>query len=167
MDLQANWSLIKSVAQAAIKSSRHAVIASRRQDGRIHLAPIGHIFLRDQPSLFYFDEYARVLSANIDLDPKITILFVNSASSFWMKFLIAGRFSEPPGVRLYGVAGPRRQATSEEMGHLASRLQGVRGTKGSIALWNHLSYVRDITVDDFEPIRYPKATDGLWSKHPT
>ncbi len=113
--------------------------------------------------MFYFDEYAKTLSENVEKDPSITILFVNSGTGFWMDFLLAGRFTAPPGVRLYGVAGPRRQATSEELAHLANRIQSVKETKGSIALWNHLSFVRDIAIEDFEPIRYPRATDGLWA----
>ena len=162
MDLEANWATIRAIGEASIASSRHSVIASNSSDGRIHLAPIGHIFFRDDLSLFYFDAYAQRLSENADRNPRVTISFVNSGPNFWMEFLMAGRFSSAPGVRLYGLAGPRRAATIEELGRLAERIQAISGTPGSVALWNHLSSVRDIVIDDFDPVRYPEATDGLW-----
>ena len=54
---------------------------------------------------FYFDEFPVNRSKNIERNPRICILAVNSDLRLWQKSLFAGRFETPPAVRLMGSVG--------------------------------------------------------------
>ncbi len=62
----------------------------------------------------------------------------------------------------YPLPGQRRPATEDEAAALAVRLKPFRRTKGARMIWSRLQTVRDIHFDRFEPVIYPKVTDGLW-----
>jgi len=162
VDLATNWDRIRDVHEASIRSSRHAAIATVDAEGSPHITPIGFLFLRDDGTAFFFDEYTVNLSRNIEANPKVCVLLVNSAALFWGAFLAKGRFATPPGVRLMGVAAQRRRATDDEAAALAVRLKPLRKTKGAAMIWSKLEFVRDIRFDSFEPVVYPKVTDDLW-----
>ena len=162
MDLKANWPTIKRTFDAAIGSSRHCAIASVAPDGSPSVTPIGFIFLRDDQTAYYFEEHARQLPANLEHNPAVALLLVNSGAVFWASFLLRGRFSAPPGIRLKGVAGARRPATDAERKALAARIRPFRRFKGSDLIWSRLEHVRDIRIERCEPVTYPNVTEGLW-----
>jgi hypothetical protein len=162
MELRDNWEQIKITFDAGIKSSLHCAIASVGADGYPHVTPIGFVFLRDDYTAFYFEEYAKKLPQNIAHNPRVCLHLVNSGSWFWLSSLLHGRFASGPGIRLRGVAGERRISSEGEKSAYRARVQRFRWTKGYALIWNDLSHVRDIHLESFEPVVYPKMTDGIW-----
>jgi hypothetical protein len=162
MDLKSNWDEIKRVFGSAIGSSRHCAIATIRPDGAPHVTPIGFIFLRDDQTAYYFEEHARQLPSNIAANPSVCLLLVNSGLLFWASFLLRGRFSSAPGVRLSGVAGDLRAATPEELDALQGRIKRFLNFKGGALIWSHLTHVRDIRIEQCEPVAYPNVTARFW-----
>ncbi len=69
MNLQKNWPQIRSTFESSIRSSLHCSIASIREDGYPHVTPIGHIFLRDDQTAFYFEEHTRATAAESAAQP--------------------------------------------------------------------------------------------------
>ena len=57
MDMVKDWIKIKEVFDDCISSSKHAAIATVSPDGTPHVTPIGFIFLRDDCSAYYFEQY--------------------------------------------------------------------------------------------------------------
>jgi hypothetical protein len=161
MDLKDNWPQIKIAFDAGIKSSRHCAIATVGADGSPHVTPIGFIFLRDDLSAFYFEEYAKQLPLNLAHNPRVCLMLVNSASSFWLASLYKGKFASLPGIRLYGVAGERRLASEHEKAAYRARVRSVRRLRGYDLIWRDLNHVRDIQLEGFEPVVYPTMTDHL------
>lgn len=162
MDLQRNWPQVRATFDAAIKSSMHCAIATTSADGQPHITPIGHVFLRDDYTAFYFEEHPKQLPRNLDENPRVCLLLVNSNRWFWLRSLFAGTFKTPPGMRLTGVAGTRRPASSEEKAAYEARVKPFRSLRGYQLIWKDLSHVRDIKLDQVLPILYPTMTEGLW-----
>ena len=162
MDLRDNWPQLRAVFDASIGSSLHCAIATPSADGFPPVTPIGHIFLRDDQTAFYFEEHARRLPENLARDPRVCLLLVNSRRSFWLSSLLRGRFASPPGMRLLGIAGARRPATKQEKQAYETRVKRFRRLRGYRLIWHDLSHVRDIKLERVEPVLYPVMTDGLW-----
>jgi uncharacterized protein len=163
MDLEANWSQIRATFEASLESSLHCAIATTDADGNPHVTPIGHIFLRDDRTAYYFEEHARKLPQNLAHNPRVCLLLVNSSRWLWATSLYRGRFANPPGLRLMGIAGERRLATEQEKVAYEARVRRFRRLKGYALIWKDLNHVRDIQLRSFEPIVYPTMTDGLWT----
>lgn len=162
MDLKDNWAQIKTAFDSSIKSSRHCAIATVGADGYPHVTPIGFIFLRDDHSAFYFEEYTKKIPENIQHNPRVCVMLVNSGAMFWLTSLYRGRFASSPGIRLIGLAGERRLATDEEKAAYRARVKSLRLLKGYDLIWRDLSHVRELELERFEPVVYPKMTDHLW-----
>jgi hypothetical protein len=162
MELSDNWRQIKIAFERGIKSSRHSAIATVNADGSPHVTPIGFVFLRDDFSAYYFEEYAKQLPLNLAHNPRVCLLLVDSGSTFWLSSLFRGRFDSPPGIRLYGAAGERRVASEQEKAAYRARVRSVRKLRGYDLIWRDLNHVRDIKLERFEPVVYPKMTDHLW-----
>ena len=126
------------------------------------MTPIGHVFLRENRTAFYLEAHARKLPHNLDQNPRVCLLLVNSRGLFWARSLFKGRFSSPPGMRLIGIAGRRRDATDEEKATYMARVGPFRMTKGYERIWKDLGFVCDIQLERVEPVLYPVLTDGLW-----
>lgn len=58
-------------------------------------------------SAFYFEEYTAKMRRNIEHNPRVCLMSVNSDGWFWFRSLLKGRFASAPGVRLLGLAGER------------------------------------------------------------
>lgn len=86
------------------RSTGPLAIASVDADGGPTITPIGAVFLRDDCTGFYFDQYAERLADNLDRDPRVCVMAVDSGSVFWLRWLLAGRFRRAIGVRRYGTA---------------------------------------------------------------
>lgn len=73
---------------------------------------------------------------------------------------VKGRFVAPPGVRLVGTVGPRRESTDEEIRRF-SRIVGVtRRTRGGQRMWKSLPVARDVTIERVVPVRVGAMSRG-------
>ncbi|GAC1377352.1 MAG: hypothetical protein NVS3B3_18380 [Aquirhabdus sp.] len=162
MNLKQHWSTIKSVVERGQASSIHCAIASVDSEGIPNVTPVGTVFLRDNQTGFYFDQYTNSLAKNLETNPNICLMTVNTRSSFWLKSFVIGRFISPPGVRLYGTVSALRPATQEELAKIGKRIKLTRWMKGSKLLWSDFTHVRDIHFTSFRPVTYPEMMDGLW-----
>jgi hypothetical protein len=140
----------------------HCSIASVTPEGHPHLTPIGTVFVRDDQSGYFFDKYTNDLARNLENNPNICLMAVDTRRSYWLKSFFLGRFISPPGVRLYGTVGPLRQATSDELEAIYRRVKPTRWLKGSQALWSSFTHVRDIQFTEFKPVMYPVMMEHLW-----
>ncbi|QVI18929.1 pyridoxamine 5'-phosphate oxidase family protein [Nocardia tengchongensis] len=158
MTLEQNWNRIRETVSRA----GHCAIASIDEHGAPTIAPIGTVFLRDDTTGFYFDQYAQALGRNLDRDPRVCLMAVDGRPLYWFRSLLTARFPSPPGVRLYGTAGPARPATEDEMRQVRARVRIPVRLKGGALLWSDFSQVRDITFTDYRPVRYPHMMSHLW-----
>lgn len=163
MELETHWNEIKNSFETHLKSSKHCAVASVDNNGVPHITPIGFMFLRDPHNAYYFEQYSQTLPRNIETNNNVCLMTVNSGFMFWFTSLLKGRFASPPGVRLYGKAQARRKASADEIHALQQRIKSTRRFKGHRLLWQELQYVRDISLEGFEPVRYPVMMDHLWS----
>ena len=147
---------------SGIKTSRHCAIASVSADGYPHVTPIGFVFLRDDFSAYYFEEYTKRLRENVEHNPRVCLCLVNSGAIFWLRSLYKGRFAAAPGIRLRGLAGERRAATEAEKAAYRTRVRSLRNLKGYALIWQDLSHVREIKLESCEPVSYPGMTDHLF-----
>jgi hypothetical protein len=161
MDLYADWADIKRVFEAGIASSKHCAIASVDPDGRPRITPIGFVFLGEEPSAFYFEQYARGLARNLGHDRRLCLMVVQSGLLFWLRSLQRARFASLPGVRLYGEAGELRAATSEELARLERRIGPAKHLPGAKLIWSGLEAVRDVRLTAVEPVVYPHMMEHL------
>lgn len=162
MDLKQNWGQIKAAFESGIQSSRHCAIGTVGPDGSPHVTPIGFIFLRDDYTAYYFEEYTKQIPINVRHNPRVCLMTVNSGALFWLRSLYKGRFDSSPGIRLFGTAGERRPASDAEKAMYRARVKPLRRTKGYARIWRDLNHVRDISIDRFDPVSYPNMTQHLW-----
>jgi uncharacterized protein len=162
MKISTHWKTIQTLFQESQRSSMHFAVATVNQDGSPNVAPIGALFLRDDKSGFYFDEFTVNMSRNIERNPRVCILAVNSDPSFWQKSLFVGRFTSPPAVRLMGSVGEKREGTEEEIAMWQNHVKAAQGTKGYDLTWKNMRMVRDINFDSFDPVPFGEMTQGLW-----
>lgn len=160
--IEERWPEIRRVVMRGQVSSLYCSIASVSEDGVPSVTPIGTVFLRDYPSGFFFDRYTSVLGKNIDANGKVCLLAVNSGKAFWLRSFLLGRFVSPPGVRLYGTAGPLREASSAELDQIEKRVRPTRWLKGSRLIWSSFTHVRDIQFTSYRPVTYPAMMEHLW-----
>ncbi|MGW4354382.1 pyridoxamine 5'-phosphate oxidase family protein [Nocardia sp. NPDC004582] len=158
MTLEQHWDRIRET----VSHAGHCAIATIDADGAPTVAPIGTVFLRDDTTGFYFDQYAEALGRNLDRDPRLSLLAVDGRGLFWFRALLTARFPSPPGVRLYGTAGPRRAATEEELRQVRARVRIPARLAGGRLLWSDFSHVRDISFTGYRPVRYPHMMSHLW-----
>jgi hypothetical protein len=162
MEIGKHWKTIQAMFDEGQRSSRHFAVATVSEDGSPHVTPIGALFLRNDRSGFYFDEFPVNLSKNIGHDRRVCILAVNSDQAFWQKSVVLGTFTTPPAVRLMGTIGEKRAATEEEINLWQDHVKAARGTKGYDLMWKDMCFVRDIRFDSFEPVFFGEMTKGLW-----
>ncbi len=78
MDLRTHWDEIKRVVERGQKSAIHCAIASVDQDGCPNVTPVGTVFLRNNQTGFYFDQYTNALAKNLETNPNICLMAVNT-----------------------------------------------------------------------------------------
>ena len=162
MEIGKHWKIIQMLFQESRGSSLHYAVATVNADGSPHITPIGALLLREDKTGFYFDEFPVYMARNLEREPRVCILAVNSSPQFWQKSLVAGRFETPPAVRLMGTAGKRREGTEEEIALWQDHVKLARGTKGHDIMWKNMRMVRDISFDAFGPVLCGEMTEGLW-----
>jgi len=158
------WDEIRRVVARTQRSTGHFAIGSVDADGMPNVTPVGTLFLRGDHTGYYFDQYTSALARNLDADPRVCLMAVDSGSLFWFRSLLAGRFTAPPGVRLYGTVSARRAATADELARVRQRVRPMRLLKGGRLLWSDFTHVRDITFTEVRPVRYPVMMSHLWQK---
>ena len=162
MEIGRHWKTIQMVFQQSLKSSLHFAIATVNKDGSPHLTPIGALFLHENKTGFFFDVFSVNMSNNFDHDQRVSILAVNSSVSYWRESFLIGNCETPPGVRLMGTVGQKREATPQEIARWEKHVEFARGMKGYDLLWGDMRFVRDLYFDAFEPVHMGKMTHGLW-----
>jgi hypothetical protein len=162
MEIGNHWKTIQMVFQESRDSSLHYALATVNEDGSPRVTPIGALFLREDKTGFYFEEFPVHMSKNLERNPRVCILAVNSNPTFWLTSLVDGKFETPPAVRLMGSVGKKREGTIEEIAMWQDHVKPAHGTKGYDILWKHMRMVRDIQFDAFEPVSCGEMTQELW-----
>jgi len=162
MEIGTHWKMIQTLFQESQHSSMHFAVATVNQDGSPNVAPIGALFLREDKTGFYFDEFTVNTSSNIERNPRVCILAVNSDQTIWQKSLFVGRFVTPPAVKLIGSVGKKREGTKEEIAMWQDHVKAAQATKGYELIWKNMRMVRDIYFDSFEPVVFGEMTQDLW-----
>lgn len=158
---QIDWAMARGMFRRAFRSSFHYAIATVGEDGSPHVTPIGSVLLNEPGHGIFFDIFTSQLSQNLDRDPRVCVLAVDSGKSFWLASLIRGRFSAPPALRLTGTAGPRRPSSSTERQRWLRRVRPLSRLKGHQLLWGDLAHVRDLTIHSALPVRVGTMTKYL------
>ncbi len=162
MQLEQNWSDIKKLFAQSFSSSFHYAVGTVNENGEPHVTPIGSRILKEPGHGFFFEEFTRHLTRNLQQNKQVCVLAVNSSRWFWVKSLLGGRFSSPPAIRLYGTVGQTREATEEEIGLWHHKVRRVRRSKGYALIWKGMKFVRDIRFSRAEPVHIGEMTRGLW-----
>lgn len=157
----ATWRNLRNTLRRGANSSLHCAVASLNEDGSPHVSPIGSVMLTTPGRGLYFDVFASGLSRNLERDPRMTLLAVDSSRWFWLRSLIKGEFVDHPGYRLIGTAGPRRDATDAEKERMARVVRFAKGLKGHALMWRDFGKVRDLELNLVKPIRLGKMTTRL------
>jgi len=165
-DRQIDWVMARGMFRRAFRSSFHYAIATVGEDGAPHLTPIGSVLLNEPGRGIFFDIFSSQLSQNLDRDPRVCVMAVDSGKSFWLTSLARGRFAAPPALRLSGIAGPRRPATLTEKQRWLRRVRPVRRFKGHQLLWGNLAHVRDLTFHTSLPVLFGTMTRHLETQPP-
>ena len=137
----------------AFRSSFHYSVATVDPDGTPHVTPIGSVMLTEPGRGILFDVFTSHLARNLDHDPRVCVMAVDTTKRFWLTSLARGRFDAPPALRLTGTAGPRRTPTIEEQQRWLRRVRSMRRLKGHDLLWGNLMHVRDLEFEDAVPVR--------------
>jgi uncharacterized protein len=159
------WRTVRRTVARGRSASFHCAIASTNPDGRAHVSPIGSVRLGKPGSGTYLDAFNAQLGKNVERDPRVTVMAVDSRLLTWAQALISGRFSTPPGIRLLAEAGPARPATDEEKQAFQRSVRPALITRGGKAMWGHLDDVmaRDLRITGVVPVRIGSTTAGLWA----
>lgn len=158
MEIEADWHTIKRLFRHSFRSSFHYAIATVTENGEPHVTPIGSLILGTPGHGFYFEEFPSRLPRNLEINPQVCVLAVNSSRWFWLRSLLRGEFKVPPGVRLCGKAGEAREATDKEIALWRKRVRPLRFTKGHTLMWRNMRTVRDIEFNRIEAINLGKMT---------
>jgi hypothetical protein len=158
MDINNDWPAIKRLFKRSFSSSFHYTISTVTRNGEPHLTPIGSLILGAPGQGFYFEEFPSRLPENLEKNPQLCVLAVNSSRLYWLKSLVRGRFKQAPAIRLRGRAGATRDATDEEIALWQKRVRSVRFTKGHKLMWRCMRTVRDIEFDGVEPVNIGEMT---------
>lgn len=154
-----DWAAARRVTRAALRSSLHCAIATTNADGTAHVTPIGSVMLSTEAGRgVYFDVFNARLARNLQRNPRVTVLAVDSRVRTWLWALAVGRFDRPPGMRLVGTAGPRRKATDDEIRRWRRAVGPLLRTRGGRYLWEGVEQVRDLEFEDVLPVRLGEMT---------
>ncbi len=146
-----------------VMRSRYVSMASVDADGQPRVTPIGSLMLKRDGTGCYGELFAHGLGHNVDRDARVTILAVTTSRPLWLDALIRGRFRAIPAARLRARVGALRESSEQERQLWYRRIRGVRWTRGSRMIWEHLPHVREVRVEAIEPVRIGPMTRHLWA----
>lgn len=153
-----DWPAAQAMFRRGFRSSFHYAVATVAADGTPHVAPIGSVLLTEPGRGVFFDMFTSQLSQNLDADPRLCVLAVDSGRWFWFTSLARGRFAVPPALRLVGTAGPSRAATLEEQQRFRRRVRPLRRLRGHRLLWGNLATVRDVEFERADTVNLGPMT---------
>ena len=170
MEIGEHWERIVKIANRSFTSSYYFSIASIDSNRMPHITPIGSLILGNNKKGIYFENYPINLPKNIKNNKNVCVLGVDSRVISTVKALLKKKFTDDPGIRLWGIAGERRKATDEEIEMLHKKLQSlvpligplISKLKGYKLLFGDLKYVREIQFHSFEPVRFGEMTRDLY-----
>ncbi len=158
-----NWAEVNKIFKNSFLSSFHYSFGTVSKNGTPHITPIGSLILNPkEPKGVYFEIFTGKLKENIERNPNVCVMAVNSSKFFWLKSLMLNNFSTSPGIRLFGKATNRRRATDIEILRWRRRIRPLRITPGYDSLWKNLEYVREIEFEYFETIDLGRTTKRLF-----
>lgn len=150
----ADWQKIRRHFSRSFTTNLHVSVATADADGQPNVTPIGSLFLhRGDFSGFYFEIFTTGIAKNAKTNRRVCIMAVNSGRWYWIKSLLAGKFSEPPMMKIYGEIGERRAARPEEIERANRRLGWMKALPGGKKLFGRLDFVREIRFDGFELVK--------------
>ncbi len=153
--LAAAWPELRRLASRVRRTSLAFAIGSVTAEGHPHVSPIGSFRLLEGYRGSFFELFAAGLGRNLDANPAVTVLAVDSGRLFWLRSLVKGRFERMPAARLTGYALPRREATDHDRERWARQVRYAKWTKGYDLLWRpeNAKWVREIQFERYEPVR--------------
>ena len=155
------WSRARRIVHRGLRSSLHGAVASVDGDGHPHVTPIGSLMLQREPGrAVYFDVLNARLARNVDADPRVTILVVDSSRRTWARGMLRGRFDPPPGVQLRAIVGSRRAAAPAELARFRDAVGPLARTRGGRALWADVRHARDVQIEAIRWVRLGSLTSG-------
>lgn len=160
MEINTDWPAIKRLFRRSFSSSFHYAISTVTENGEPHVTPIGSLILGAPGHGFYFEEFPSRLPRNLERNPQLCVLAVNSSRWYWLKSLVSGRFGQMPAVRLHGKAGRSREATDKEIALWQKRVRPVSFTKGHALMWRNMRTVRDIEFTRIERVHIGRMTEA-------
>ena len=159
------WATVRQIVPRTILSSLHCSVASVNPDGSPHVTPIGSFLPTEKGRGVYFDAFNSQLAANVERDPRVTILAVHSGWIMWGRSFLKGRFVSPPGIRLIGNVGAQRRSTQQEVQRFHRLVGRLLHTKGGQRMWASLPLVRDVTIERVLPVWMGEMTPGVEAPH--
>ncbi len=155
---QVEWQSVTSLFRRTFRSTLHYSVATVGPDGAPHVTPIASVMLTEPGRGILFDIFTSRLALNLEHDPRLCVMAVDTTTRFWLTSLIRGRFGLSPAARLTGTAGPRRRATAKEQQRWLRRVRPLSRLRGHALLWGNLTHVRDLAFDEVVPVRLGAMT---------
>jgi hypothetical protein len=137
----------------------YCVFSTVNEDGSPRVAPYTSLILGKNGQGFYFDELSHHTSSNLERDRRICVLIVKNKKWFWIKTVLFGRFDHPPGIRLIGKVGKKREATEQEINAFKKPLSPLKFFKGYEPVWGFMKHGREICFDAFETVKCRTLTE--------
>ena len=164
LELTKDWPLVKRVFQRAQNTGLCHNFATVNADGTPNITPIGSLVLdSDQPSGYYFDVFNRSLGENLDRNPSLAILAVDSRKLYWLASFIKRKFSTPPALRLIGSASHKQLATEEEIHRCLKEVKSIRSFGASKQLGSRLKFIRKIQFARVDVLNIGSLTNRSWN----
>jgi predicted pyridoxine 5'-phosphate oxidase superfamily flavin-nucleotide-binding protein len=161
-NLTTDWPWIVRHVEKSLKTSQFCTFATVNPDGTAQLAPIASLVLNPDCTGYYSAVYAGQMATNLETDQRVCVMAVCMGMGYWLKGLLRGRFDQWPALRLYGRVAPQaRPARPGEIERWRKRMKYYKHFKGYDLLWKHVSTVRDIHFDRYDPIRLGSMTRHL------
>jgi uncharacterized protein len=137
----------------------YCAFSTVNEDGTPRVAPYSSMILGENKQGFYFDELSQHTSSNIERNQRICVLIVKTNIWFWIKTVFLGRYDHPPGIRLMGSVGKKREATEQEINAFKKPLRSLKFFKGYKPIWGFMKQGREIYFDAFEPVKCRTITE--------
>jgi hypothetical protein len=143
----------------ASPSIPYCAFATVNEDGSPRVAPYTSLILGENMQGFYFDELSQHISSNLERDQRICVLILPNNKWFWIKSVLFGRYDHPPGIRLMGKVGKKREATEKEINAFKKPLSPLKFFKGYEPIWGFMKHGREIYFDAFETVKCRTITE--------
>ncbi len=137
----------------------YCTFSTVNEDGSPRVAPYTSLILGENGQGFYFDELSHHISSNLERDQRICVLIVKNNKWFWIKTVLFGRFDHPPGIRLMGKVGKKREATNQEINAFKKPLRPLKFFKGYEPIWGFMKHGREIYFNAFETVKCRTLTE--------